>query len=181
MRVYVQWTLADPQDWQAFDGTPQQVVRAWERLNKRGIPTAASVVDNSPGWIFALNIQGIVMIGHDHYALSVVSDPAWGTGLRVTMWQDDPVDFPPGTRSALTWDLFDPGPDPLLGGVINTRQRLTVYAEPGAGYPGSDARPWSEFQAPTGSAVAHGIWVSDGLLTRHLDVATLHGWREWIA
>jgi len=129
----------------------------------------------------ALNVQGIEFIGADHYAVEPLAD-----GLRVTMWDDDPVDFPPGTRSARVWTLRDPAPDARVGGQANTRQSLTVYDEASpsrwTGVSASDGpvivRPWSEFVPP--AAARHGIWVDESLLAAHRASRTSHDWREWI-
>lgn len=178
----MQWTLSTPQDWTWIDLSVGRFAKAWQNLPKKAIPTAQSVIDGTPGWVFAINCQGIVMGGFDHYAAELITDAVWGNGVRFTLWQDDPQDFPPGSRWATVWELFDPAPDSAFGGAVNTRQRRTQYAETGAGLPDQAAAlSWSQFTAPTNAVTAHGIWTSDTLFVQHRQVASLHGWREWAA
>lgn len=176
MRVGVQWSLAAPEDWRwvAVTGHRQR----WASLPKKPEPDGA-VLDGEPGWVCGLLCQGIVMRGFDHYAVEVVTDPAWGEGLRFTLWQDGP-DFAAGTRWATVWELFEPGPDPALGGAVNTRQRRTVYAEAKARHPEPD-RPWSEFVPPAEKHVRHGVWMSDEAFAAHQSAAPARGWREWVS
>lgn len=189
MKVLLQWTKANPTDWVEFDlrDTPQ-LRRVWERLAKKAEPVGGETIDDQPGWIYNINIQGVEFAGNDHYAAELLNDPVWGFGLRVIAWNDDPEDYPPGQRFALSWELFEPGPDPRYGGQINTRQRLTVYDErdpsPWVGHSTTlgpvTILPWADFVVPTGSLTRHGIWVSDELAAAHRAVSTRRGWREWI-
>lgn len=180
MLVLVQWTLANPSDWEQL-----QVTRDadWRRQPSKPEPSGGEVIDDAPGWVYALNVQGIEFHGYDHYSVS-----ANGAGLDVTVWNDDPVDYPVGSRWASRWTLLVPTLDGRYG-QINTRQTLTVYDErspsPWLGQTTSGGPvtvlPWSDFAAPAANMSRHGIWVDETLRAAHEAVRTRHGWREWIA
>jgi hypothetical protein len=178
MRVGVQWSLAAPEDWQWVEVTARR--NRWASLPKRPVPSRGAGVSSARGWVNGLLCQGIVMRGFDHYAVEPITDPAWGEGLRFTLWQDGP-DFATGERWATVWELFDPAPDPAFGGAVNTRQRRTVYAEANAQHPDPDVRPWAEFVPPAEEHVRHGVWLSDEAFAAHHRAAPARGWREWIA
>lgn len=173
MKVYLQWTKAHPTDWVEFDvqDTPQ-LRRAWERLASKPQPVGGETIDDTDGWVFDVNIQGITFGGADHYAVELLTTPEFG--LRVTTWVDDPDDGYP--LRALVWTLLEPAPDPALGGIINTRQSRVVYAE----NPQPGELPYSEFVPPDAALVRHGIWVTDELVEQHVVARRRHGWREWI-
>jgi hypothetical protein len=103
--------------------------------------------------------------------------------LRITGWQDDPVDFG-DTRWATRWDLSTPAPDARLGGAINTVQTRTVWATPDAaewfgGY-GPSVLQWSAFVPPAANLTRDGVWLPEATWEKHLQVRTVHDWREWI-
>lgn len=179
MRVGVQWTLATPGDWQWFDVTPRR--NRWTGMPRKPAPKGGEAIDHTPGWVFALNCQGIEMRGFDHYAIEGITDPEFGDGVKFTLWQSDLEDFAPGTRWVTVWELFEPAPDPRYGGMVNTRQRRTIYAEPNCDHPESNRLPWDAFIAPADEVTAHGIWVTDPLFQAHREAASLHGWREWVS
>lgn len=176
MRVGVQWSLDVPTDWQWVEVTKRRP--RWASLPKKPLPRGAAV-DDQPGWVCALLCQGIVMRGFDHYAVEPVADPEWGEGLRFTLWQDGP-DFTDGERSAVVWELFDPAPDAAIGGRVNTRQQVCVYAEPDSDVLIPDRRPWSDFTPPPEAVTRHGAWMSADLFLAHHNAAPWRGWREWI-
>lgn len=189
MKVLIQWTLADPTDWIEVDlrDTPQ-LRRAWERLAKKAEPVGGEIIDDTPGWVFGLNIQGVEFGGDDHYAAELLTSDPRGFGLRITCWNDDPTDWPVGTRHAKVWEFFDPAPDSNLGGAANTRQYLTVYDERDPSpYSGRSTTggpvvilPWAQFVTPSATLTRHGIWVSDALFDQHVAIRRRHSWREWI-
>lgn len=180
MRVGVQWSLASPTDWQWVEVTRRRP--RWENLPHRSAPHGRAKdeqLDDQPGFVCALLCQGIVMRGFDHYAIEPITDPEWGEGLRFTLWQDGP-DFDEGQRWATIWELFDPAPDPVFGGQVNTRQRRTVYAEPGSGHPDPDALPFADFTPPAAEHVRHGVWMSDNQFVAHHRAAPARRWEEWV-
>lgn len=192
MRVLLQWTKAHPEDFLEVDVRPTgQFRRAWERLAAKALPTGGETIDDNPGWICGLNIQGVWIGGFDHYAGEPIDDPTYGWGIRIYMWNDDPTDWPVGTRNARIWEFYDPASDPRLDGVTNTRQFLKVYDErpeeiaryqnvETSGGP-VEVHPYSDFVVPTTTITRHGIWMSDQLWNEHRNVRSNHGWREWIA
>src|SRR5262245_24481811 len=176
MNVLLQWALAVPADWESIDVVVSGNT-AWRRLAKLALPDAGSVITQTKGWINAVNCQGILMSGYDHYAVEPVNDPQWGVGLRFSLWQDDPDDFPVGERWATVWELFDPAPDPAYGGSVNTRQRRLMYSE--FDNPGK-THEWQNFTKPADAVTRHGIWMTDQLFTAHRNAESPHGWREWV-
>lgn len=181
MKVLVQWTKLNPEGWVELDlrDTPS-LRKVWERLPKKPVPTGTETLDNSEGWIFDINVQGIHFGGSDHYAVDFLNDPALGFGLKITTWNDDPEDWPVGTRIATEWTLFDPAPDPAFGGAVNTRQFRRFWADDLVRFP--NALPYATFIAPADAITRHGIWVSDQKLQEHMTVrGPARGWREWIA
>ena len=113
MIIYLQWAMAVPKDWTAVNVTRDQQIRT---AAKKAEPIGNEILDNNPGWLFGANCQGIDFSGFDHTAIEVLQ----GDGLRITVWNDDPEDYPPGTRFAIRWDLFPPAADPKIGNRINT-------------------------------------------------------------
>ena len=173
MRVLVQWTKLNPEDWVELDVRNTGPFRkAWENLPAKPLPAGGEAIDNALGWVFDINVQGIHFGGSDHYAV----EPTAG-GVRVTTWNDDSEDYPPGTRFATRWDLLDPALDPAVG-QVNTRQTRTMWHEDQTRFP--DALPWSQFVPPPAAVTRHGIWLPEALMNQHLAARQSHGWREWI-
>jgi len=181
MRVLVQWTKASPEDWVELDvRNSGPFRRAWENLPAKQVPVGGETIDNTPGWIYNVNIQGVEFAGFDHYTGRPLDN-----GVEVTAWNDDPVDYPPGQRFAHVWTFLPLRPDPRYGGQLNTEQYLTVFDErvpsPHSGQMTSGGpvivRPWSEFVVPSTKAI-HGIWVPDTLAAAHRSVRSLRGWRD---
>lgn len=160
MRVLYQPTQASPGDWQECDSSE------WGGLGEFTL--------------HALNVQGDVYEGPDHYAVRDV-----GSGLvTVTVWHDDPEDWPPGTRWArvVTYRPLGPDPRPQYGGAVNVRRHMTIYADNEAlfqaAYPEVEVRPWSAFDHSRESGM-DGVWVTDAAHEAHQKARTLRGWREW--
>lgn len=181
MKVLIQWTKANPEDWIEVDvRNSGPFRRAWENLPAKPLPVGGEAIDNAPGWLFTINVQGVDFSGFDH-----LTGRPTDTGVEVTAWNDDPDDYPPGERFAQVWDFRPLRADPRYGGALNTEQYLTVYDErvpsPFTGQVTSGGpvvvRPWSEFVIPTTRTI-HGIWVSDELAASHRNVRSSRGWRE---
>lgn len=183
MRVLLQWTLATPGDWEPLELAD---IRQWRQLPRRPEPVGGETIDNTKGWLFDVNVQGVTMGGADHYSVR----PAPGGGLEVIRWFDDPEEFPAGQRYAQVWSFQRPAPDARHGGRVNTVQFLTVYAEDpamrakweGQATSGGPVTvlPWSAFTPPPPNLTVHGIWVSDALLQQHVAARGVRGWEEWI-
>lgn len=171
MKILLQSTLQKPQDWDQSDSSD------WASLSKKTVPTGGEIIDQTVGWCHGLNVQGRVFQA-DHYHVAEIVN-----GVRVTAWNDDPVDYPPGERYARVVDFLSCVADSNLGGAINTRQTQVVFVETIVRARMGDAigttfRRWDEFVPPT-SDVMHGIKVSNEKHLDHLAAQTEHGWREW--
>jgi len=187
MIVYLQWALAVPEGWQSWDVTSNTLIR---NAAKKAEPQGGEVLDQTPGWLVAANIQGVTVSGWDHVGLEHAkagSGPSAQDKLTLTCWNDDPDDWPVGQRWAAVWTFMDPAPDPALGGVTNTRQTIALYADPG-----STVRSAWESQGTTGVLdftalpipdarnTFHGIWADQATWNAHEALQSFHGWREWI-
>ena len=182
MRLYVQWTKANAEDWVALDlDTSSQRRRVWERLPKKAEPVGGEIIDNAAGWVFAVNVQGVHFEGYDHYAVV----PLASGGLRVIIWNDDPADFTPDTFVAQVWTFETVAPDPKIGGALNTRQSRVVYAGPvtraawlaTGPIENTVILPWADFTPPSTTITFHGIWTTNP--DQHYMVRAFHGWEEW--
>lgn len=169
MMVYIQWATATPGDWTGVDVRSTRDVTQMPRKMPALTPTQS--VDDQPGWVNAINCQGIVMHGYDWYAI----EPLPGDGVRLYGWQDYPI----GERWATVWDLLTLAPDPNIGGRMNTRQTRRCYAE-GAPAGLLKTHDWSHFIAPSDTLRWPGKWLLDGLYQEHIHRLTIRGWSEWI-
>ena len=182
MKVYVQWSLADPQDWQLVDVS---TAAKWRNLAKKAEPVGGETIDNTAGWVYAVNVQGVLFYGHDHYSATIVAG-----ALQVTSWVDDPVVYPdPEDWYAHVWTFRDPASDARYGGQVNTRQTLIIYggANARAKWEGKATSggpvivlPFGSFAKPAANMTRHGIWLPDALSTAHWQRQTRHGWDEWV-
>jgi hypothetical protein len=177
MKLWLQWSLATPADWVEIDLTPSgQGAQRWRQLPRKPEPTGAETLDDQPGWLYDFACQGIWLGGCDHYSAAPLPDG----GIRTIGWNDDPEDFPPGTRWARVYDFAggewrhektyfcEPDADPLALGehVTSTGQPVRF-------------RPWSEFTAPAANVTIHGVWLPDGLARAHAEVRRVPDYREW--
>lgn len=183
MQIYVQWTKKTPDDWVEIDSS------AWLTSPARPVPNGGELggEDEQEGWVFALNVQGVVFLGYDHYAVENLPDGA----CRVTAWWDDPDDLAGsalGEFHARAWTFLPLAPDSRFGGAWNTRQSQTVYAEPKLTQHYLDepaenlvVLPWTDFTSPPAAATRHGIWTTDAKMAEH-DAARARqtGWHRYI-
>lgn len=183
MRVYVQWATATAADWVAYDLTSARDVRA---LPRKGAPSGGEVIDDTPGWISGINVQGVVFSG-DHVGID------WPGGvLQVATWNDDPDDWPAVPFGKVyTFGPLRAAPE-LVGIGWDTQQTATPYADTAtvqaliaAGLPFDDwlthpaRQPWSAFPRFNPNQVLHGVWVDDALNDEHLAARTPHVYWEW--
>jgi hypothetical protein len=192
VRVLVQWATATVADWVTYDINRIQDVRA---MPKKPRPSDSPVIDNSAGWVAALNIQGIVFTGYDVIGFTYASG-----ALRVHCRNDGP-DFAANQRWGQVWELQSYAPDPrfpvpnpdpnpswqrgLVGGVmcyVNTRQSVTWYGEPQSdpvtqGVPG--VLPFASMPMPTNpNDILYGVWVSDAQWAALSAARSPKSWRE---
>lgn len=175
MKIFVQWTRDMPQDLEEMDSS------TWGQHPYSPLPEGDETINNTEGWVYSLNVQGVVFEGFDHYAVENIP----GDGVRVTVWNDDPEDFTSEEMYAQVWEFLPPAPDERIGGAMNTRQSLTVYAGDPSRFPQSDimaepCKPWSEFTPPPASATRYGITVPNEKALAHRQMRSPRSWREWI-
>jgi len=195
MLIYIQWTRAVPQDWEAIEVTS---LNDWRKLAQRAEPYSGmpgtmdvdlgpglglqTVIDpnhataNDPGWIYDLSFAGISCAGADHHY-------AGRNGPRIDYmrWCDDAEWTALGDRYAQRWSFAMPVTDTELG-ILQPDIQLTIWAEsqarrdlytgqftgrPPARYP-ITVNDWSSFVAPgPANMVRHGIWMTDEQVAAH--------------
>lgn len=169
-----QWALTTPVDW--LDTTASE----WSALRDLGVPGLGVLAGTNLGWINAVNVQGVVFEGYDHYAIEPITN-----GVRVYVWNDDPDDFTSDQYHGSVWEFLSLAVDIQVGGLFNTRQTFTSYVpltNPRA-VPSENETltPWSDFVPPSASITRHGIWTTNSIYDASKIARTAHGWREWTA
>jgi hypothetical protein len=186
----VRWARTNPQDWQAIDLLPTgPQSRLWRNLPKKPAPSAGGTLDDQPGHVFSVCVQGVDLFGFDRVALQ----PMLNGGIRAYGWVDDTTDPTFKYRWGEVWE-FSPGwVDRSISGVRHQGpdHRKTVYAEdlddmrqyiPAecGGLPVA-LLPWAMWMMPAAAITRHGIWVRpDDLWRRHFEVCRSVDWREWV-
>lgn len=172
----IQWSLLHPQDW--VDVTDPST---WRNLPSKPAPVGGEVLDDVPGWVCAICVQGVDFEGYDHYAVAVLRPK----GFQIIAWNDDPIDHA-GDFHAMIWTFNDPGPDARYGGRVNTHQALEVYQQAQhfpADLTTSDGpavyHAWADFVPPTTKAIRHGVWMTDEQFAAHQAARTSHPWTDW--
>ena len=174
MKVLVQWTAATSSDWVAIDSAD------WAVLPSKPEPIGGEIIDNAPGWICQICVQGMSFTG-DHYA--VLHDTPTG-GCTGYCWSDDPGDFQPEDYFGHVTTFLPLAPDPKFGGAYNTRQtrqffggvaKRKLYADIKI-----DALPFTQFPKPDPALIRHGIWTTAELDAALKAAQTETGWRKWI-
>jgi len=155
MKILIQWATAVANDWQEYS--------TGQLPNPKAVPDDAALLDDFPGWITAINVQGVIIAAWDHY--NIQDD---GTACKITVWSDDEAD---GTVDNMLWQareyIFRPvSPDPNYGGAWNTNQTFRQIL-------------WSEFTLPTEGDTYHGKWLPDATYAQSKAIRSYHGWREW--
>lgn len=175
MKLLVQWATQHPKGWVELDSAE------WCALAKKPEPVGGEVIDDEPGWLNDVCVQGMCTGSVDHVAVEHLGD-----SVRVTLWNDDPEDYEPSEYWARVLTFHPLKPDPELGGAINTDIESVIYAGPercaelvALDLVDSDLRPWSEFVPPPEAITRHGIWLPDKLAAKHLSIRRIVSWREW--
>lgn len=177
MKIGYQWATATPQDWSDIDS------KDWAKLPDKGEPIGGEVIDDTPGYVYQVNVQGVCYTG-DKYA---VRDMPGTDDCEVFCINDDPDDYDPLDFYAHVWTFQPLAPDPDKGGAINTRQSHIIYAAPRAferfqtlgPVENRILLPWSDFEYPPENLIRHGIWLPDQLSDLHGTARSLRDWREW--
>lgn len=170
MRIQVQWTTTPIGDWQWHDSAD------WDILPFKPEPVGGEILDAVPGWIYALNVQGVIFNG-DHYAIE--QNPEF---IKVSVWNDDPGDFTPDQYYGSVWTFY---PITNQNGKPNTYQKLYRYG--GVDYNTNEfttggiveKADWSQFISPD-VAIGHGIWIPDIQVPAY-NIHTPAFWQEWIS
>lgn len=171
MKVLIQWATATPTDWLEYDLRRPADVHA---LPWKPAPVGGEVIDDEPGWLCAVNVQGVIYRGEDHLAFDFLMDR-----LVVHSWVDDLDDYPTENRYAMQWIFADPG---MRDGQMNTNISRSIWAEPGVPsyHQIPDKQDYADFPIPDDEVTRHGIWLSDELFQAHDDARTHQGWRDWL-
>lgn len=174
MKLLIQWTTTKPTSWIEIDTSE------WTNLPKLPTPTGNEVITNQPGYIFQINIQGLMFAGFDHYAVIDL-----GGFTRVVCWSDDSGDLHDITDTsyfhARVWNIYPLQWDEKLQ-CMNTLQEQIIYGPTTHESVDAVRKDWKDFQPPNDIYVRHGIWVSDKLNDAHrsvVDTSVRHGWRAW--
>ena len=186
MKVLLQWAQRDPGNWIPFD--LDLIADAWESLPTRAEPNPGQLggSNNVLGWINNLMVQGVRFNGADHYAVEQVTI-GLEAGTRVTIWNDNPDNWPVGQRHARIWTFLPLAVDANLGGAINTRQSQVLYAE-GPRFTRNSAKPpqnttvlpWANFVLPAIAITRHGVLLTKAKYAEHIAAQTQWGWRHWV-
>lgn len=182
MRVWIQWATATPSDYVMYDlGQGANAVRD---LPTRAEPPGGQgtvALDETLGWVAALNVQGIVFSGYEHYGMAYNRQARI---LTIGAWNDEPADNSWGPYMT-SWTLEFPRNDPQLN-AINTVQARAIYVEPASEYATwltAQGIPWLDWATrpafPT-QAIRHCPWLSDEQYAAHAAVRNEHVWDEWI-
>ncbi len=109
MKVYVQWARSAPGGWSEVDHP------AWDGQDHR---PADGALDNRPGLVAALNVQGVTYSG-EHWDRMAVR-PGDDDGVVVYAWNAD---------TAVRHIFRELAPDPAIGNALNTRQHVHWYTD----------------------------------------------------
>jgi hypothetical protein len=175
MRLLVQWSTKHPRGWIEVDS------KVWAALAKKPVPVGGETIDDEPGWLSNVCVQGQCTGSADHVAVEHLGD-----SVRVTSWNDDPEDYKPGQYFARVTTFHPLKPDAALGGAVNTDIETVFYGGSdkfkelkARDFADAEVRPWSEFTPPPEAITRHGIWVTDKLADAHRKLAVPPSWRTW--
>lgn len=182
MHLYYQGATQTPQDWTRIDllATPN----AWRQLPKKTNPGYEVVtLDNNPGWIYAVNCQGIVFSWCEQIAVEVVSN-----ALVITNQYTNPNWYPSGWRYAQVWQLNGVRSDARFGGRLNTDQYVTYYAEADmlaylqslGPLQNTTLKTYAEFKRPNENVIRYGPNLTLEQASALDSAQTFHGWEEWV-
>ena len=184
MKVIFQWAQRDPQPWQQIDSGLITTLPSRAEPN----PGQLGGQNNVLGWLANVSIQGLTCEGYDHVAIEPVV-VGLESGVRLTTWNDDPVDYLPDEFHAIAWTILPLAADPNLGGAINTRQTCIWYCggqrftRLSASPPqNATVQPWANFVPPPTAVTRHGVQLTDGKWAEHVAAAPQAewSWRHWL-
>ena len=191
--VLIQWATATANDSVPYTFLNMSDVRA---TPKKPVPSDSPLIDDEPGWIAALTIQGVTLTA-DHIGFDLD-----GQGrLVVGKWNDDAADWPPFAGSGFGWLYTFDALDPVTG---QPRQTVTKYADTTVLQAALDydtangtndyvwcqrwlddptVQPWAQFPENIGGGFGknntiHGVWLSDEQMAALNAARTPHGYRD---
>ena len=165
MKVLIQWAMKRIRDWDEIDTSQISSIPPKEN------PGTGSRLDNFPGWINSINIQGVVICAYDHYNFQLGTDLK-GEWLKVTAWTLIDLSVPEASEKATEWTFRNLTQDPKCGNAWNTNQTVNRW-----GY--KNASPWNEFVIPQSGFTFHGKQLTDEEYLERKQIQSIHGWREW--
>jgi hypothetical protein len=157
MKIYIQWTTNPASGWIKYDH------KDWSNILFKPAPVGGEIIDDTPGWIFRLNVQGVIF-GGDHISMWEEEGK-----LRVSLINNDRDDFSLNDMLKVDFSF-----DTVLENKTNsmyTRTRQSRSLEKGFNN--------ETFKFPQNSIVGHGIWVNQNLYNDHNSFKP-SGWRDWI-
>jgi len=184
VKIYTQWALAAPRDWDLVSASNWSTgpTKSDPIGDVAGDGTAIGdiLLNNVKGYVFSIDVQGVIFNWYDHYAVEETPD-----AIVVTAWRDDPVLFPEGYKQADVGYFRTLKFDPKVN-QDNTDQNFVIYAQDEAyndwmarGIPENyTLMHWSDFVLPDPSVTKPGIYLSDSKWDEHVAAQTLHGWRQ---
>lgn len=183
MKIWIQWAMANPQDYVMYDlgSNNPNVIRDIPSKPEPPGGQGTVTLDNTPGWVASINVQGVIFSGYEHYGMAYNRQSRTCT---IGAWNDEVADNPDGPYMT-AWSFEFPRNDPKLNS-INTVQSSALYVETGSGYAiwlDSHNIPWLPWeQRPTFNslAVRHCPWLSDAQYQAHAENRNEHVWDEWI-
>jgi hypothetical protein len=176
--MFVQWATNPPSDYVQMDSAD------WPNTLAKPLPDGSEVIDNQPGYICAVNVQGVEFIGYDHIA--VVPVPA-SPDIIVAAWKDDLDDLPEDEHFSRLMRFSPLTPDPRIGGALNTNQSQQIlcnttvkqrFIDLGA-IENTVLGDLADFETPKSKFVRHGVWLPDELFLEHESLRTVAPWMDW--
>jgi hypothetical protein len=184
MEVLVQWTHNKPGSWESVDSSKWKDVAFRPEPDGSELTSKYLLKDDSDGYVYALNVQGVVFAGYDHYA---VEDLLSGE-TQVTGWNNDLDDgYPKDCFHAWQWRFRPIKRDEKLGLAMNTDQSLQVFCQ--SGYlkkyldedRAKEALPWEKFSPPPPDLTRHGTIIEGAIAKAHTETRQIVGYENWTA
>ena len=204
INMEIQWTTDPATRWQ------QIRIEDWPRVADRGEPPidrepildgdgrvigftgTEVVIDETPGWIYRVDLQGFIFSG-DH-----ISVESFASHVEITKWNNDPnepIIFTEPSNATIhrfypeiierTFRIDDRRTMKLKG----FKHEIDIYVTSGnissvdAPYcTGGQANvfDYATFIEPSGNITRHGIWITNDLLDIH-NIYKASRWENWLA
>lgn len=153
-------------DWAATPQKPEPALDRTPIFDDRGFVTGftgpESVIDDEPGWVNRIIVDGIGVSGHDHVAID---------GSDFWYWKDDPGDYQSEQFRAYRWRL---GGEPKVT-VYVADQFEQVERDR---WDSANVFPFAAFERPRPESIRHCIWALQDVAER-LEREPLPCYAEW--